>query len=413
MNMPTGMTGSIGGMSGMSGIPMGMPMGGMPGIPGIQSPVAKIKEQIDLSKTILIVTHESPTSDSIGASLAMYLGLTSLGKQAVVACPDPMRVELSSFVGANKVTDSIAKRNFIVSLDYTEGMIEKVSYNIEGDKFNLVVETREGFEPFSPDKVSYNMAGSAADLIIAIDTIHLGGLKSLYETQKDLFAGKTIINIDRHPNNTQYGTINFHNAVACSTSELVAEILSGIGVKLSTDIATNLLNGIYGATNNFSIPTISPRAFEVAAVCTRAGGKRFVSSISGQPHTPVTEVETNDPRTISEVSNVGNQSSIHQQSQFQQKTNQQSKQQIPSFEQTNHTSHDLTQVPMEQKKNEVQIDSQTPINPFKPQFTSGNNEEVNEKELKKTIEVKSSVKSQRSTPDDWLKPKIFKSRDVN
>ncbi len=244
--------------------------------------IAKVKEQIDKSSEVLIVTHERPTFDSIGSSLALSLGLAGLGKKVTVACPDPITVELSNFVGVNKIVSDLAKKNFIISLDYIDGSIEKVSYNIEGNKFNLVIEPRPGFEVFSHDKVHYSYAGGNADLIIAVDTIHLGGLKGLYEANKDLFSAKPVVNVDRHPNNTQFGAHNMVDPQASSTAELVAQLLSTLGVPLTVDIATNLLNALYGATDSFAAARVSAAAFELAAACVKAGGKRFAKVVSGE-----------------------------------------------------------------------------------------------------------------------------------
>ncbi|MDP1722839.1 MAG: DHH family phosphoesterase [Candidatus Gottesmanbacteria bacterium] len=256
-----------------------------------QTEITKVKDLLAKAKDILIVTHENPNDDSVGASLALYLGLVSLGKKVTVACPDAMTVGLSNYVGVNKViSDLSAKKNFIISLDYVDGSIEKVSYNIEGDKFNLVVEPRVGFETFSQEKVHYSYASGSADLIFAVNTIHLGGLKKLYEGNKDLFAGKQIINVDRHPNNAQYGAVNIVDVAASTTAEVVARVLSMLGVKLTVDIATNLLNAVYGGTVNFTSQNVSSGAFDVASVAIKAGGKRFGSSVPSGEERPFQEV---------------------------------------------------------------------------------------------------------------------------
>lgn len=241
----------------------------------IQTEATKIKDLINAANDILVVTHEHPTFDSIGSSLALCLGLASFGKKVTVACPDPMTVELSNFVGVNKIVSEAGKKNFVISLDYVEGSIEKVSYNIAGNTFNLVIEPRPGFPVFSEEKVHYSHAGASADLIFAVDTIHLGGLKKLYEEDKELYATKPIVNIDRHPNNVHFGQINLVDNQASSTAEVVGSLLSALGVTLTEDIATNLLNALYGGTNNFQNPYVTASAFTLAASCVRAGGKRF------------------------------------------------------------------------------------------------------------------------------------------
>ena len=237
--------------------------------------ITKIKELLAKAQNILLVTHEKPSFDSMGSMLALYLGLQSLGKKVTAGAPDPVTVELSGFIGVNKVQSEIGQKNFIISLDYVDGSIEKVSYNIENNTFNLVIEPRPGFAPFSSDKVHFSHSGVAADLIIVIDTIQPAGLKKLYEKNRELFAASPIINIDRHPNNAQFGHINLVDATVSSTSELVTQVLSFLGVHLTADIATNLINALFAATNNFQGPYVSGRTFELAAACTKAGGKRF------------------------------------------------------------------------------------------------------------------------------------------
>ncbi|MEK7065426.1 MAG: DHH family phosphoesterase [Patescibacteria group bacterium] len=255
----------------------------------LQIDLPKIKEQLDKAREVLIVTHEKPTADSVGSTLALYLGLVSLGKKVTVACPEPITVELSSFVGVQKIVSELGNKNFLISLDYVDGSIEKVSYNIEGDKFNLVIEPRPGFDAFSSEKVHYSYAGTNADMIFAVDTIHLGGLKKLYEADKNLFATKPVVNVDRHANNAMYGGINLVDAQASSTAEVTAQLLSGLGVKLTVDIATNILNALYSATDGFGQTNVTPLAFELAATCLRAGGKRF-GAAGAQPITPATSV---------------------------------------------------------------------------------------------------------------------------
>lgn len=317
----------------------------------LQADLPKIKELLEKATDVLIVTHEHPTFDSIGSSMALYLGLTSLGKKVTVACPDPVTVELSSFIGVNKITSELGKKNFVISLDYVDGSIEKVSYNIEGDKFNLVIEPRAGFEPFTAEKVHYSHAGTNASVVMVVDTIHLGGLKKLYEEEKDLYAGRPMINIDRHPNNSHFGQVNLIDTAASSTAELVAQLLSGLGVKLTADIAMNLLNALYGATNNFLASSVSPGAFEVAAVCVKAGAKRFGSQIAEER--AMGETVSSTPMPLGDA-----------------------KQKMAAR---------VVETPQEQA-----FPSQIQTNQVAPTFSPASGQAG-------------------KTPDDWLKPKIFKS----
>lgn len=326
--------------------------------------IVKVKELVEKAKDIVVVTHENPTFDSVGSVLSMYMGLTGLGKNVTVVCPSQITVGLSNFVGVNKIATEMAKKNFIVSLDYVEGSIEKVSYNIEGDKFNLVIEPKSGFGAFSSDKVKYSWQGSAADLIFTIDTIHLGGLGKIYETDKDLFASKPIVNIDRHPNNTHFGQLNFVEPKVSSTVELTAIVLSSLGVKLTVDIATNILNAIYEATDNFQALGVTSRTFDLTSACIKAGAKRFGQGQMGAVATPGTVVgQSQSPQGV-----------------------------VQSVQQT--TAVQPTVVPQ-------------PVEP-QPVVSQGANQQVANQpamdQSDRTVEVKP-----QEAPAEWLKPKIFKS----
>jgi hypothetical protein len=201
-------------------------------------------------------------------------------------CPDLITVELSHFIGADKIVSDLSKQNFTISLDYVEGSIEKVSYNIEGEKFNLVIEPRPGFPPFTQEKVQYAYTGMPCDIILSVDTIHTGGLRRIYESQKDLFASKSILNIDRHPNNSRYGSVNILDPKT-TTTELAAKFLATLGIKFSEDIATNILNALYEGTGNFDHPQMTSSVFELAAKCMNAGGKKFRSHVTESNAIPV------------------------------------------------------------------------------------------------------------------------------
>lgn len=234
----------------------------------------KARDLIDKAKDIVIVTHENPTPDSIGSSLSLYLALKSLSKNVSVVAPEKVTVEHSNYIGVDKIKNEIGKRNFIISLDYEEGAIEKVSYNIEGNKFNLVIEPRSGWEPFSQNKVHYSYGGNSADLIIVIDTLHFGQLRDIYEKEKNTFSSAKIINIDSHTNNANFGTVNLVGSGA-ATVELVSQLLSILGVKLNEDIATNILNALYEATANFTSNRVSGKTFDLAASCIKSGARKF------------------------------------------------------------------------------------------------------------------------------------------
>lgn len=241
------------------------------------SNINQARSLLDNAKSILIATHIRPTLDSVAASLSLYLSLSALGKQVSIICPSAMTVEYSHLVGVDKITSELAKsfgKNLVISFPYQEGSIEKVSYNIENDTFNLVIEPREGFPQITQDAVNYAYGNGDTDLIIVIDSPRLTDLDHIYQNNQSLFNAKNIINIDSHNQNTNYGRVNAVDITASSTSEIVLSFLSGLGYKIDPDTASNLLLGLSSGSANFTSQKTTAATFEAAAICLRNGAKK-------------------------------------------------------------------------------------------------------------------------------------------
>lgn len=241
----------------------------------ISTNISEIQNLLASAQEVLILTHENPNQDSLGASLSLYLSLSALGKKVAVACSTPLTVEFGNLVGIDKISQNLSSKNFVISLDYVEGAIEKVSYNISDDKFNLVIEPHPGAPPFSPEKVHYSTGSAIPELIFVLDSANFEQLGKFYHNEKDLYSKVPTINIDCHPGNLYFGKINLVDPGASSTSEIVTFLLQNLGLSLTEDIATNLLVGITFATNNFASESVGAGAFEAAAICLKAGGKRL------------------------------------------------------------------------------------------------------------------------------------------
>lgn len=249
--------------------------------------INQLKSLIDGSQSIVIATGGNPTIDSLGASLSLYLALSSKGKQVMVICPEPARVEFNNLVGIDKVTNNLNSaggqgKNLTISFPYQEGSIEKVSYNIENDAFNLVIEPRQGYQQITPELIRYsNSGGGTADVIITIGTPSLSDLQEIYQNNQGLFSEKPVINIDSHNQNSRYGKINIIDNSSSSTSELMSSLFSQLGLPMDGDIANNLYAGIVEGSQNFTSPATSVTTFETAALCLRSGAKKSSNPVAG------------------------------------------------------------------------------------------------------------------------------------
>lgn len=324
--------------------------------------INQAKNFIDQASEILIIAPSNPSFDSIVVSLALYLALLSSGKQVNCVCPDEMTVEFSQLIGVDKIStrlDRVKGKNLTISFPYKEGSIEKVSYNIENDTFNLIIEPRSEFPQVTPDKIKYSYGSGKYDLIITVNTSQLEDLGNIYNLNASLFNEKPLINIDSNNQNSNFGKVNIVNNDVSSTSELVIYLLSKLGLNLDQDIATNLLTGLFYSTNNFTSEKTTESTFEAAAICLKRGAKKQFSDMKQ------TQKQTHSvslPFTKDE------------------KTSFQTKKTTISFPK-------LTQETAKQDK----VHQEQPFS---------------KKSLESSTETKSD--KQTSAPSDWLKPKIFK-----
>lgn len=239
--------------------------------------ISQIKTLLATAKNILIVTSENSDIDSLAASLAIYGSIKNSGKSVQIVNQSDLTVEVSDLIGIGEIKKELDGKNFVISWDYQDGSIEKVSYNIENNRFNLVIQPRAGYEfDITADKIDFRKAGMMADLIFTIGVESLEVLNKLYVQEQEMFSKVDIVNVDNGLNNKNFGKINLVVSPANSLSEVIAELIIELGLKLEQDSATNLLTGIDIVTNNLSLEGLRPETLEIAAWCLKNGGRRVL-----------------------------------------------------------------------------------------------------------------------------------------
>ena len=231
-----------------------------------------LQEILTSANQIVILISPTGDKDTVAAGLALYLSIKSLSKNETIAYPKQPTVGWGNLVGVNKITQKLGNKNFVISLDYLEGSIEKVSYNIEGNKFNLVVEPRRDAPLFDEKKVKYSYSGFNADAIFVLGAKTLEDLGSFYEDNKPQFEQKPIIAINNLLG-SEIGKINFVRP-GPSISEIVTHLITQAQMPMDTDIATNLWTGLIFASKNFIHPQTNADSFEAAAIILKMGARR-------------------------------------------------------------------------------------------------------------------------------------------
>ena len=168
---------------------------------------------LDASATVSVVCHVYPDADTIGAGLALALVLDHAGKAVEVsfAAPDELPESLQSLPGGH-----------------------------------LLV---------GPDRMRRD-----PDLVVTVDipsVNRLGALSALAA------PGREVLVIDHHASNLLFGTANYVDPSADSTTMLVAELLDAWGKPIDVGVAHCLYAGLTTDTGSFR--WASARAHRLAA----------------------------------------------------------------------------------------------------------------------------------------------------
>src|SRR3990170_5690812 len=151
---------------------------------------------LENAKSILIVLGQNPSYDAVASALSFYLSLSAAGKQISVVSPTEMTVGYNELIAVDKIGKTIGSdngRNLIISFPYQEGSIEKVSYNIENDTFNLVIEPRDGYPSITSDMMRYTSAGNGShDVIVTVGCSTISDLGQLLTANQNLLSEKPV-----------------------------------------------------------------------------------------------------------------------------------------------------------------------------------------------------------------------------
>lgn len=169
-------------------------------------------EKILESRNIFIVSHVQPDGDNIGSILALGLALKKIDKNIHIIKSDTVP---SDYL-------------FLPNVD----LIEDYSGDIE------------------------------IDLLISLDASdenRLGENKVLLE------HSKSIINIDHHISNTNFGHINIIDSTAAATGELVYKLIKQMNIPIDKDIGTCIYTAISSDTGSFMYDNTTSITHEIAS----------------------------------------------------------------------------------------------------------------------------------------------------
>ena len=179
-------------------------------------PPADLLDVVKRGQRFIIASHQRPDGDAIGSAMSMALALRAMGKSATV------------------VTDAIPPV-FLQPFPEVAGI-------------QITPEVTDGYD---------------AALIMECSELSRTGVKGLDRS--------TVINIDHHPGNTNYGAINWVDETASACGEMAFTLIEALGAPLTKEIATHVYLAVLTDTGSFHFSHLSPRTFEIAKRCVEAG----------------------------------------------------------------------------------------------------------------------------------------------
>ena len=174
--------------------------------------------------SVIVSAHISPDADAIGSSAGLALGLARLGKKAAVYLYDPVIEKMRPLVGDAPIVNQLPN----VSVDAV-----------------VVVDT-----------ASRRRVGEDGD-----------GLFKL---------GKTVVNIDHHISNDNWGDHNYIDSAAAASAIIVYELLSELGNGFDTRISNLLYAGLSDDTGQFRYSNTDKRSLTTAAALVEIGAEPHI-----------------------------------------------------------------------------------------------------------------------------------------
>jgi len=226
------------------------------------------KNLIMSKEKILLLTHQKMDIDWLSSILTLWTFLENLWKEVKIISTDeiPDSFDFLPFIKKVRISKN-ATKDFVISLKLNWASVDKLKYNTEWDKLNIVINSKNW--EITQEWISFAKWIWKFDLIICADTASLENLWDLYFENTNLFFETPIINIDHHATNEEFWQINLLDITAASSTMIVFDLIKNFSEDwkeiIDEDVATLLMAWLITDTWSFQHNNTSPKALECAA----------------------------------------------------------------------------------------------------------------------------------------------------
>jgi phosphoesterase RecJ-like protein len=183
-----------------------------------ESVLRQICDELLSRQRFLLTSHARPDGDSIGSQLALAFTLDALGKDVRIVNSDAPPEHYLDFPGMERI---------------------EIASSVPED--------------------------------LEVDAVVVMECSDLSRTGVSGLDGRFIINIDHHGGNRMYGALNWFDESAAACGEMVFDVIRGLGVALTPEIATHIYLAILTDTGSFHHSNITPRTFDICRQAVEAG----------------------------------------------------------------------------------------------------------------------------------------------
>lgn len=226
---------------------------------------SQIKELFNTAKHITIIGNQPINDDIIGAITALSNLLKRRDKDVKIYFPNLTDVKEQNNQSFLQTVEDLPAQRTTIQINLDQKRIKKFSYEVKNGFLNVYLIPEKGL--IQGDNVQVLNEQLQTDIIIAVRISKPEELEVWPITWCEDYKARTpIINIDNHPQNSHYGSINIVDQSA-SISQSMYLFIKQAGWEIDIDSAMHLLNGIKFMTNNFSV-NASSNIFIIAAELT-------------------------------------------------------------------------------------------------------------------------------------------------
>lgn len=190
-----------------------------------------ISSYLSAHENFLLVPHEDPDGDTLGAALGLAIAFKKAGKNSRIFLPKPL-----SF-----------------GLQFLQGPLDAMGGGFVWSEM-----------PRDLSRIEQVIYFDCADTQLVQKSSHLIG--------DGRFSS---INIDHHVDNKRYADINFVDPTCASTTQVVYNIINTMKIELDKDILLPLYTGLVTDTGSFAYSNTTEAVFEMAATCLKYGVKPY------------------------------------------------------------------------------------------------------------------------------------------